>query len=212
MRLYLSSFRMGNRPQELRALVPSGRRAAVIANAADLKGTCDREESVRLEVDNLARLGFETEELDLRQYFGESRALGRAISRLDLIWVRGGNVFVLRRALKMSGFDYILRGLLEEDALAYGGYSASIGILTPLLRGLELVDDPDQVPNGYAEDVIWDGLGLLPYAVAPHYKSDHPESADVDKLVQYFIDNHMLFKALRDGEAIVVNGNEERVV
>ena len=41
---------------------------------------------------------------------------------------------------------------------------------------------------------------------------NHPESAAIEQVVQYFIDHHILFKALRDGEAIVVNGDQEKVV
>ena len=41
--------------------------------------------------------------------------------------------------------------------------------------------------------------------VAPHYKSDHNESADIDKEVELMIDKKMLFIALRDWEAIIIN-------
>jgi hypothetical protein len=33
----------------------------------------------------------------------------------------------------------------------------------------------------------WEGLGLYPYCIARHYKSDHPESTRVDAMVEYFI-------------------------
>ena len=56
------------------------------------------------------------------------------------------------------------------------------------------------------------GFGVIPYAIAPHYKSDHPEFAATDNLVQYYIDNHMPFKTLHDGEAIVINGMGEEIV
>jgi dipeptidase E len=46
-------------------------------------------------------------------------------------------------------------------------------------------------------------LGFLTYSIAPHYRSDHPETAAVEKLVQYFIQQKMLFKALRDGEVMI---------
>ncbi len=85
-------------------------------------------------------------------------------------------------------------------------------MLTPSLHGSELVDDPGVVPDGYDPAIVWEGLAILPYAVAPHYRSDHPESADTEKAVQYLIDRHILFKALRDGEAIVRDGESERVV
>jgi dipeptidase E len=74
------------------------------------------------------------------------------------------------------------------------------------------VDDPDIIPTGYNPDIIWEGLGLISYAIAPHYKSDHPESAATDNLVQYYIEHHMLFKTLHDGEVIVVNGKQETIL
>lgn len=112
----------------------------------------------------------------------------------------------------MSGFDVILKDLLVNDKIVYGGYSAGIDILQPHLHGIELVDAPDMVPDDYSSEVIWDCLGLLSYCVAPHYQSDHPESADVDKTVEFYIQNHIPFIALKDGQAIVVNGDIEKVV
>jgi dipeptidase E len=50
---------------------------------------------------------------------------------------------------------------------------------------------------------------ILDYAIAPHYKSDHPESADIDKCVAYFKENNIRYKTLRDGEAIIINGENE---
>ena len=73
--------------------------------------------------------------------------------------------------------DEILKELLLNDALAYGGYSAGIDLLTPSLHGSEEVDDPNAIPEGYQSEIIWDGLNLLPYSVAPHYRSDHPRIA-----------------------------------
>ena len=77
-------------------------------------------------------------------------------------------------------------------------------MLAPTLRGIDLVDDPFAVPEGYDKDIVWEGLSLIDYCIAPHYRSDMEESAMIEKTVQYFIDNKMLFKALRDGEVIVV--------
>ena len=53
------------------------------------------------------------------------------------------------------------------------------------------------------KEIIWDGVGLVDYCFAPHYKSDHPESSLVDKMVEYFVENKMPFKTLRDGEVII---------
>jgi dipeptidase E len=212
MRLYLSSFRNGNRPQELLRLLGGGRQTALMMNAVDFLDTTTREALTRQEVERLHSIGLESTEIDLRHYFGRTDELREALRQFDLVWVHGGNCFVLRRAFRHSGMDEVTTELLASDKLVYGGYSASIDMLTPSLHGAELVDDPTIVPAGYESPIIWECLGLVPYAIAPHYKSDHPESAAVDKSVEYFIDNHIPFIALRDGEAIVVDGASQEVI
>lgn len=209
MRLYLSSFGNGNKPDELLRLLGDRRRTAAIHNAADLLNADERQNTVVDVTDQLESIGLEPTEIDLREYFGKSEELRAKLAQFDLLWVRGGNCFVLRRAFKMSGADRIVTDLLREDRIVFGGYSAGIDMLTPSLHGAELVDDVYAVPDGYEPEIIWDGLNLIPYAIAPHYKSDHPESADIDKSVEYLIDNHIPFIALRDGEAIVVDGDEQ---
>lgn len=47
-------------------------------------------------------------------------------------------------------------------------------------------------------------MNILDYALVPHYKSEHPESEDVDKIIAYMIDSKIPFKALRDGEVIII--------
>lgn len=212
MRLYLSSFGLGRRPDELLALLWGKRRAAIVLNAKDASSEASRARSLAEETEALARLGLKPRELDLRDYFGEASRLREALTELDLLWVRGGNVFVLRRAMRQSGLDRLLPELLAGGRLVYGGFSAGTCVLAPSMRGLETVDDPHSAPAGYAREPVWEGLGVLPYAVAPHYRSDHPESEAVDRLVQRFVDDHVLFKALRDGEAIVVDGDRHDVV
>ncbi|MGH8931690.1 MAG: Type 1 glutamine amidotransferase-like domain-containing protein [Egibacteraceae bacterium] len=214
MRLYLSSFRVGNRPDELLRLLRGGRRTALILNADDYKNTEDRAVSLSREIGELESLGLEPIEVDLRDYFGRAEALSAALAGFDLIYVRGGSAFVLRRAFRQSGADELIKDLLARDAVVYAGYSAGPVMLGPTLCGIDgHIDDPTIVPEGY-EDAppTWDCLNVLPYTIAPHYKSDHPESAEIDRSVEYFIENHIPFIALRDGEAIVVDDDEVAVV
>ena len=212
MRLYLSSFGLGERSDALAALLRGGRRAAVVLNAKDTAPEASRARSLVQETAALAGLGLEAQELDLRDFFGASRRLRDALTEIDLLWVRGGNAFVLRRAMRQSGLDDLLPDFLARDALVYGGFSAGVCVLAPSMRGLETVDDPATVPEGYDPAPVWEGLSILPYAIAPHYRSEHPESEAVERLVQRFVDDHTLFRALRDGEAIVVDGNRHDVV
>jgi dipeptidase E len=215
MRLYLSSFRLGNHPQKLVDLVKGNMRAVVVINACDYLSDEERLIRVQQEFAALQSLNFYSSELDLRYYFNNQQKqseLRDLLAACGLIWVRGGNSFVLRRAMKMSNFDRMIIDFLERDAIAYGGFSAGMVMLTPSLCGVNLVDNPEVIPPGYDPTIIWECLGVIPYAIAPHYKSDHPESAATDYLVQYYIDNHMPFKTLHDGEAIVINGKREEIV
>jgi dipeptidase E len=212
MKLYLSSFRNGNNPEELLKLLGKGRKTALIFNAQDWKNADDRAADLAQEVERLKSIGLDPTEVDLKNYFDNSDHLKETLATFDLIWVRGGNVFVLRRAFKQSGADVAVATLVASEAIVYGGYSAGVDILQPHLHGIELVDDPNVVPDGYSNDIIWECLGLIPYCVAPHYKSDHPESADIDKTVEFYINNHIPFIALRDGEAIVIEGDAQKIV
>lgn len=122
--------------------------------------------------------------------------------------MRGGNTFVLRQAMRLSGFETLIRELVDTDFL-YGGYSAGVCVLAPSLTGLQQVDDATLTPYPNSE-VIWDGIGLLDYLVLPHFESDHPESADIDKEVEYCRREGIPFKTLRDGEVIVVESDSAR--
>lgn len=121
---------------------------------------------------------------------------------------------MLRKAAAASGFDLTVSELLSQDALVYGGYSAGACLLAPSLAGIDLCDDPDEAPDGYQGIARRDdGLGVLPYAVAPHFRSlGHPETALVDTVVEWFLDHRVPFVALRDGDVIVQDGEVPRVL
>ncbi|MDO8593077.1 MAG: Type 1 glutamine amidotransferase-like domain-containing protein [bacterium] len=211
MRLYLSSYKLGNKPEELVALAGDGRRAAVILNALDNYSET-RNRFLASQIADLAKLGFAAEELDLRKYFGRPEELKKILDEKDLVWINGGNTFVLRRAMKQSGFDRLITERVKEDSIVYAGFSAAVCAVTSDLHGLEITDDPNEVPSGYEPEILWDGLGFIDFAVAVHYKSDHPESHLTDKEVEYYQANHIPYKTLKDGQALIKQGDEIRIV
>jgi dipeptidase E len=207
MKFYLSSFKTGNEEFKLKEMTKNGNRnVAYIHNALDFTTDLERRnKSDARDVLDLERLNFNVDILDLKQYFNNSEKLEEKLENYDVMWVRGGNTFVLAQAIRLSGFDKIIKKyFINNKDIVYGGYSAGICVLGPTLRGIHLVDDPYQKPYGEEYPTIWDGLGILEYAIAPHYKSDHKESEDIDKAVEYMVDNKILFKALRDGEVIII--------
>jgi dipeptidase E len=52
-----------------------------------------------------------------------------------------------------------------------------------------------------------DGLGLLDYYLEPHYKSDHPESAAVDKEIAQLKAKKLSYLGLSDGEVLIIDGD-----
>jgi dipeptidase E len=210
MRLYLSSFRVGNYPERLFRLInKADARIAVVMNATDLDTKEEIDEKFESEKQRFGPYRYSVERLDLRNYFDQSKELTKKIEQYDCVWVRGGNTFVLRRAMAYSGFDKLVKKLLEDDRVVYAGYSAGVCVLQKDLKGIDIVDDPNTVPRGYKKEVIWEGLGLIPYHIPVHYKSDHPESALVDREVAWLKKNKMPYKTLKDGQVILINGDKE---
>jgi dipeptidase E len=206
MQLYLSSYGFGNDSARMLCATAANRRVGVIQNALD--GYNDlplRRESLARECAGLTALGLAPEELDLRDYFGDEDRLRERVDQLSYLWVVGGNTFVLRLAMAASGLDRILQSWRGNDRRIYGGYSAGACVLSPSLWGIHLADEPEIRPAGYPVEAIWEGLNLIPFYVAPHYRSDHFESAAIEQTVEYYIDHKLPFVTLRDGEALTLD-------
>lgn len=195
MKLYLSSYKLGDDPQELVRIAPT-RRLLYVSNALDWSDDLVRREKSELsDIESLESLGFEVVHLDLRDYFDKPLELSER-----MLFVRGGNVFVLLDAMRRSGLDRVLKEWHERDDVLYAGYSAGICVLGSSLEGFEMIDDPTQMPYGpRASD---EPLGILPFAIVPHYRSNHPESDAAERLVAAM---RVPFRALRDGEVIIAD-------
>ena len=204
MKLYLSSYRLGDHANALGRLVAGQKRVGVIRNALDFSHDLERlSEGQAREFSELRKLGLDPEELDLRKYFDAQDDLRGLVNQCDALWVVGGNSFILRRAMRQSGLDTILAERGQDETFVYAGYSAGICVLTPTLQGIHLVDDPTIIPAGYSEAIIWEGLGFVPFSFAPHYRSNHPDSALIEKVVAFFVERKMPFHTLRDGEVYI---------
>lgn len=214
MRLYLASTRSPEGFRDLVAMADRGRRAAVILNAADFIPAESREAYARTVYDPVALFrdeGFEAFDLDLRTFFGRPGDLAAELADVGLVWAVGGNSFLLRRAMRQSGFDALVGPLLLQDRLVYGGWSAGAVVAGPSLTGLDAMDRPDVLAEGYEPAVVWEGLGLVAPIIVPHYRSQHLESAAAENAVARLTALGEPFVALRDGEALVMdNGPLER--
>jgi len=205
MKIFLSSYKFGDKPEIFFGMLDDGDRVAIIANAGDGHDPVTRAEKVEEEIMFFDSQDIEAEELDLRDYFERSELLSEKLEEFDAVWVRGGNSFLLRSAMEKSGFASILPEKLKDDSLVYGGYSAGACVLGPTLMGIDLCDDVSVVQEVYGEEVVWDGLGIVPFTIAPHYDSDHPESDLIDEVINYYYENDIEHIKLRDGETFFID-------
>lgn len=103
---------------------------------------------------DLTEIGFDAEILDLRNFFNNSESLKERLKNAKAFYVLGGNVFVLRTAMKLSGFDIYLREIATEPDYLYSGFSSGICVLAKDLHGINLADNEKEDPYNYGE-TIW---------------------------------------------------------
>lgn len=211
VKLYLSSYRLGRDPGALRDLVGRTGRAALVFNACDVYGE-NRLLNLGRETEDIESLGFECEELDLRAYFEDLEGLRNRLDTYDLIWVVGGNSFVLARAMNHACFGQAISGPLRDGQLVHAGYSAGICVTGPDLEGIGLMDEPDTVPDGYSKDMQTGTLGWVPWRIVPHWRSEHPEAPLAELAVEHLLFTGLPFRTLRDGQAIVIDGGESCLI
>lgn len=205
MKLYLSSYKLGNKTDELIKWVKEHNNdILVISNALDVFPDGERKMNGILEKSKeLETLGFNPIHLDLRNYFNKPELLREEIQKFQAFYVLGGNTFVLRQAMKLSGFDNYLLEISSNPDYLYSGFSAGICVLAKDLHGIHLADQPEQDPYHYGE-IIWDGIGVIDYMPVPHFEtSEHPESILMYDVVSYLQNHNMKYKTLKDGEVIL---------
>lgn len=207
MKLYLSSYYLGDKPELLHDIVPIGGKIAIIPNAGDYrKNSAASDEWVGEQAQQFRNLGYDAEKLDLRSYFNEDHSsLRDKLSDYAMVWLTGGNSFLLRKAMAQSGFDKIITDLVMQDTIVYGGFSAGACVATPTLKGINKCDDPNIQVDRYNPEIIWEGLNFVPYSIVPHFVSDHSESNQMDEVINELQKNSLPYRTLHDGEIIIVD-------
>jgi len=208
MRLFLSSENLGKYPNEFLNLLGPNKRLAIIENAKDDWSSKDRKSKVNEHLKQFKAAGFNVFELDLREYFNKSEKLQEVLSKCGGIFIAGGNTFILTRALRYSGADKLLYDMVRKNEIAFGGSSAGSIVATHSLHGSELGDHPEVTPAGYKSEIIWEGLDFVNFYIVPHYKSSW-FGIEAEAMLDYFKTNNMPYRALEDGQVILLNGDNE---
>ena len=203
MKLYLSSYKLGNKTEELKKWIKNhDNKICLIPNSRDVYPDSERKTAkIHADAQELTDLGFRVTILSLKEYFNKQEELVKKLREFHAFYVIGGNAFALRQAMYLSGFDKYLETVKNNPDYLYVGYSAGICVLAKDMHGLKICDD--STINPYGIDTIWNGLGFFDYLFLPHYQSDHKETELIDKCVAYCDKHNLKYKTLRDGDVII---------
>jgi dipeptidase E len=214
MRLFLSSQDLGNHADTAARMAGDNKTAALIRNAGDEKSAKERDYNTPEKIRMFEAAGFQVTEFDLRKYFGKQDELARDLASIGSIWCSGGNTFILRRAMRSSGLDEILKQRLTEDTVLYGGWSAGACVCAPSLNGIQFGDrpSPDSVPEEYQnKETIWEGLNLIPFMIVPHYDQEWFR-ADADECIKHLEKSGIEYEILKDGQVVIVDGDKQETL
>ena len=205
MKLYLSSYKLGQKTEVLEDwLKDHDSKIGLIINARDIFPDGERKESrIKSDTKELENLGFDVKIVDLKNYFGKKKKLEELLTTIHSFYVIGGNVFTLRRAMKLSGFDEVLKKHREDDEFLYIGSSSGTCVLCKDLQAITVMDDPDIDPYHSNISAIYEGIGFIEETIIPHFESNHKETVLASKAVEYCRQNNLTYQTLHDGEVII---------
>lgn len=216
MRLFLSSQDLGDYAHVAKKMAGGNNKALFIKNAQDHYPDEQRNFSNPLKQKMFEDAGFEFEYLDLRDYFGKKQELVKKLKTAGSFWSSGGNTFILRRAMKASGFDEIISRMLKNDEIMYGGWSAGSCVLADRLDCVKFGDDSRGiiVPSNYpaeVRDTIWEGLGLIEFIPIPHCETEW-FIQDAKRTIEYAERHGLSYKKLNDGQVYIIDGDKQELL
>ena len=144
-------------------------------------------------------LGFNKENLKFINIGGD---VGE-VSEFDIIFVCGGNTFYILDRIRKTGFDEVIKKSVREGKI-YIGVSAGSILMGPDIEICGRGDDWDVNEIGL-KDLT--GLGFTDKILSPHYIDEEKEI-----IVKFEKESCNKVTLLRDGEALLIDGNEERLI
>lgn len=157
------------------------------------------------EREGLRAHGLELVELPLAQTPPEE--VDRILGEVDAVYVAGGDTFDLLHVLRSTGTDEILTRHVRAG-LTYIGCSAGSVVAGPDIEPCSLLDDPSTTPD--LSD--YTGLGFTELVVVPHAQGSEFFPIDLfAETVRRFGERWPLV-LLRDGQALLIEDDEVRLL
>jgi len=150
----------------------------------------------------LEKAGYDYEELDIE---GKNEdELMEILKNKNAVYVEGGNTFYLLKAVRESGFDRVIKKLIEKG-VAYIGSSAGSYIACPTIEVSTWKKPGEEKSRFGVTDLT--AMNLVPFLLKVHYA---PEQAEL--LKEKILEARYETKILKDGQAILVLGDNYKLV
>lgn len=201
MKLYLSSFKIGKNPKTLVNMLGENLNTAYITNGHAHAATDVRQFESTWDIRELREAWLTPEVLNLSDYFGKQKLLKKKLESFGLIYVAGWHILNLRIAMKLSGFDIVIKELIDSD-IVYAWYDSGAGIVGPDLNAYKAVELESCIT--YKHETIWEWLGLTPWYIVGNINSIHELSNEKSKkLMKYYDEKELKYKKIKDWEVIL---------
>ena|SRR5256885_9786234 len=150
----------------------------------------------------VSELGFTIIDVDLKDK--TENEIRKLLADVDIIFVAGGNTFYLLEKVKKSGFDKVVKELIQKGII-YIGSSAGSVIMGPDIESVKVFDDMH-----VAKLDSFEGLNLVDFVVLPHYKKGVYEKEHNQAMEEY--KGKYKFILLTDEQAVLVTDSGYKVV
>lgn len=149
----------------------------------------------------MLKLDIQVEDIDIKGK--NENELRRILKDKDVIYVQGGSPYYLLKYVKESGFDKVVKDLVNKGVL-YIGASAGSYIACPTIEQA-LWKKPKRNRHGLSDEEP--AMGLVPFLIVAHYEPKFAESviAGINK-TKYPV------RVLTDNQAILVKNGKAKLV
>ncbi|MDA2935965.1 peptidase E [Patescibacteria group bacterium AH-259-L05] len=167
------------------------------SDGVDDKSYIDRHKQKMLD------LGYNFEEIDIEGK--DEKELYEVLKNKDAVYVDGGNTFYLLKYVRESGFDKVIKDLVE-NGIVYIGSSAGAYIVCPTIEMSRWELPGKKIKDNYGV-IDLSALNLVPFIVKAHYR---PEWKNV--LKKYIENTKYPVKILTNDQALLVRNSKIKLV
>lgn len=150
----------------------------------------------------LKKAGFKFFELDLKEK--DIPSLKESLSDIDIIFIAGGDVYYLMKAIQDSGLDEIIKFFIRRETIIIGSSAGSV-VLGPSINPYSVFNDDHSVKLDNT-----DGLGLIDFLILPH--TDNPKYHAYHQQIRDKYEDQYELMPLADDQLIVVEKGKREIV